>query len=32
MKNEPEMKQLVEEISSYRTMLKLFNVTDEQVV
>lgn len=27
----PEMKQLIEEITSYRTMLKLLNIKDEQV-
>jgi glycerol-3-phosphate O-acyltransferase/dihydroxyacetone phosphate acyltransferase len=31
MKDKPELQQLVEAISNYRTMLKLFNITDEQV-
>ena len=31
MKDEPEMKMLVEAITSYRTMLKLLNINDEQV-
>lgn len=31
MKEEPELQQLVEAISSYRMMLKLFNIDDSQV-
>lgn len=31
MKDDPELKQLVEAITGYRKMLKLFNITDEQV-
>lgn len=31
MKDEPELKLLVEEITSYRIYLKLFNITDDQV-
>lgn len=31
MKEKPEMKQLVEGITSYRQMLYLFNIRDEQV-
>lgn len=29
MKDRPELRQLVEAISSYRMMLKLFNITDD---
>lgn len=31
MKDEPELKLLVEEVTSYRIYLKLFNITDDQV-
>ena len=31
MKDDPELKQLVQAITSYRHMLKLFNVSDDQV-
>ena len=31
MKDDPELKQLVVAITSYRNMLKLFNVRDDQV-
>lgn len=31
MKDDPELKQLVQAITSYRHMLKLFNVDDDQV-
>ena len=31
LKDQPELQQLVEAITSYRQMLKLFNITDDQV-
>lgn len=31
MKDEPEIQSLVEAITSYRMMLKLFNINDSQV-
>lgn len=31
MKDDPDLQDLVEAITSYRHMLKLFNITDDQI-